>query len=183
MQGAKMAFIELREERSWSIQGVIAASAEGTPVSKQMAKWVGGLRLESFVMVEAKVQKPLEPVKSCRVSEYELHITKCYLVAAGPEVLGLSLNASNRAVGAFDDEDPSQQAAAPAEGVENLSLADAVAPNASLSTHLNNPVMHKRAPVQQAIADVRMTVRKLFSEYLESKGKLCGLFNQEYFLI
>lgn len=172
MQGAKMAFIELREERNWSIQGVIAANAEGTPVSKQMAKWVGGLRLESFILVEATVKKPLEPVKSCRVSEYELHITKCYLVASGPEVLGLSLNAANRAVGAFDDEEPSQPAAAVAEGVENLSLADgAAAPNASLSTHLNNPVMHKRAPVQQAIADVRMTVRKLFGEFLEARGK------------
>ncbi|KAJ3578552.1 hypothetical protein NPX13_g2011 [Xylaria arbuscula] len=169
MQGAKMAFVELREERSWSIQGVIAASPEGKPVSKQMAKWVGGLSLESFVMVEATVKKPLEPVKSCKVSDYELHITKCYLVAPGPEVLGLSLNASNRPVGSLDDEEPAQPAA-PTEGVENLSLADAAAPTASLLTHLNNIVMHKRAPVQQAIADVRVAVRKLFSEYLESKG-------------
>ncbi|CAJ2504510.1 Uu.00g119040.m01.CDS01 [Anthostomella pinea] len=169
MQGAKMAFVELREERNWSIQGVMAASPEGKPVSKQMVKWVGALRLESFVLVEAKVQKPLEPVKSCRVSEYELHLTKVYLVAAGPEVLGLSLNASNRAVASFEDEDPSQ-AAAPTEGVETLTLTDgAAAPSASLSTHLNNPVMHKRAPVQQAIADVRMTTRKLFSQYLEER--------------
>lgn len=193
MQGAKMAFVELREERSWSIQGVIAASAEGKPVSKQMAKWVGGLSLESFVMVEAvsnlqflcapaevianktrfqTVKKPLEPVKSCKVSDYELHITKCYLVAPGPEVLGLSLNASNRPVGSLDDEEPSQPAA-PTEGVENLSLVDAVAPTASLLTHLNNIVMHKRAPVQQAIADVRVAVRKLFSEYLESVRTSC----------
>ncbi|KAI1436970.1 aspartyl-tRNA synthetase [Xylaria sp. CBS 124048] len=164
MQGAKMAFIELREERSWSIQGVIAASAEGKPVSKQMAKWVGGLHLEGFVLVEAKVQKPLEPVKSCRVSDYELHITKCYLVAPGPEVLGLSLNAANRAVGSFDDEEPA--AAAVTEGVENLSLTEG-APTASLLTHLNNIVMHKRAPIQQAIADVRVAVRKLFIEFLE----------------
>ncbi|KAI1261587.1 aspartyl-tRNA synthetase [Xylariaceae sp. FL1019] len=168
MQGAKMAFIELREERDWTIQGVIAASAEGTPVSKQMVKWVGALRLESFVLVEAKVTKPLEPVKSCKVSDYELHITKCYCIAAGPEVLGMSLNASNKAVGSFDDEDPSQQTAAATEGVENLSLGDS-APLASLSTHLNNPVMHKRAPIQQAIADVRMMTRKLFSEYLEAR--------------
>ncbi|KAI8957817.1 aspartyl-tRNA synthetase [Daldinia sp. FL1419] len=170
MQGAKMAFVELREERNWSIQGVISASAEGKPVSKQMAKWVGGIRLESFVLVEATVQKPLEPVKSCRVSDYELHLTKVYLIASGPEVLPLGLNAANRAISSFDDEDPSAPAAAPAEGVENLSIAEsAAAPSASLSTHLNNPALHKRAPVQQAIADVRMTVRKLFSEYLESK--------------
>ncbi|KAI2782125.1 aspartyl-tRNA synthetase [Daldinia loculata] len=170
MQGAKMAFVELREERNWSIQGVISASAEGKPVSKQMAKWVGGIRLESFVLVEATVQKPLEPVKSCRVSDYELHLTKVYLIASGPEVLPLGLNAANRAISSFDDEDPSAPAPAPTEGVENLSIAEsAAAPSASLSTHLNNPALHKRAPVQQAIADVRMTVRKLFGEYLESK--------------
>ncbi|KAI1464609.1 aspartyl-tRNA synthetase [Daldinia caldariorum] len=173
MQGAKMAFVELREERNWSIQGVISASAEGKPVSKQMAKWVGSIRLESFVLVEATVQKPLEPVKSCRVSDYELHLTKVYLIASGPEVLPLGLNAANRAISSFEDEDPSAPAAAaaaPAEGIENLSITEsAVAPSASLSTHLNNPALHKRAPVQQAIADVRMTVRKLFSEYLDSK--------------
>ncbi|KAI1080549.1 aspartyl-tRNA synthetase [Whalleya microplaca] len=168
MQGAKMAFVELREERNWTIQGVIAASPEGKPVSKQMVKWVGSLNLEGFVLVEATVQKPLEPVKSCRVSDYELHLTKAYLISTGPEVLGLGLNASNRAIASFDDEDPSQPA--PPEGVENLTLTEAAnAPSASLSTHLNNPVMHKRAPVQQAIADVRMTVRKLFSEYLEAR--------------
>ncbi|KAI1772716.1 aspartyl-tRNA synthetase [Hypoxylon cercidicola] len=166
MQGAKMAFVELREERNWTIQGVMAASAEGKPVSKQMVKWVGALRLESFVLVEATVQKPLEPVKSCKVSDYELHLTKCYLIASGPEVLPLGLNAANRAIASFEDEDPS----APTEAVENLSITEsAAAPSASLSTHLNNPAMHKRAPVQQAIADVRMTVRKLFAEYLDSK--------------
>ncbi|KAH9895512.1 aspartyl-tRNA synthetase [Xylariomycetidae sp. FL2044] len=164
MQGAKMAFVELREERDWTIQGVMAASPDGKPVSKQMVKWVGALNLEGFVLVEATVQKPLEPVKSCRVSEYELHLTKCYLVAAGPQVLGMSLNASNQAVASFDEEE------APPEGVETLAISEgAAAPSASMVTHLNNPVMHKRAPVQQAIADVRMATRKLFSEYLEAR--------------
>ncbi|ROT35353.1 aspartyl-tRNA synthetase [Sodiomyces alkalinus F11] len=185
MQGAKMCFVELREERNWAVQGVITASAEGKPVSRPMVKWVGALPLESFVLVEATVQKPLEPVKSCKVSLYELHITKCYLVARGPEVLGLGLAAANRAISSFDDEEhpaPAASAAAAAaaaadgttaveaarEGVEGVTL-DGV-PAASMITHLNNPVMHKRAPVQQAIADVRMATRKLFAEYLDSQG-------------
>ncbi|KAI5464108.1 hypothetical protein BGZ63DRAFT_350411 [Mariannaea sp. PMI_226] len=168
MQGAKMAFVELREERNWAIQGVVAASPEGTPVSKQMVKWIGGQRLESYVLVEASVQKPLEPVKSVRVSDYELHITKFYCIAAGPEVLGMGLVVASKAVTNFDDEDAGDAVKEVTEGVDNLSV-DTV-PAASMATHLNNPVMHKRAPVQQAIADVRMTVRKLFSEYLESKN-------------
>ncbi|KAM5346848.1 hypothetical protein ACJ41O_009853 [Fusarium nematophilum] len=167
MQGAKMAFVELREERDWAIQAVVAASPEGKPVSKQMVKWIGGLNLESYVLVEAKVEKPLEPVKSVRVSNYELHITKCYIIAAGPQVLGMGLSVANKAVTNFDDEDAGGPVEEVKDGVDNLSL-DAV-PGASMATHLNNPVMHKRAPVQQAIADVRMTVRKLFAEYLESQ--------------
>ncbi|KAF6844512.1 aspartyl-tRNA synthetase [Colletotrichum musicola] len=173
MQGAKMCFVELREERNWAIQGVIAASAEGKPVSKQMVKWIGGLALESYVLVEATVQKPLEPVKSCKVSNYELHITKLYVIAPGPEALAMSLAVANRAVSSFDDEDPNAPEADKAveevkAGVEGVSIDNT--PSASMATHLNNPVMHKRAPVQQAIADVRVQARKLFAEYLDAHG-------------
>lgn len=162
MQGAKMAFVELREEGSWTIQGVVGASAEGKPVSRQMVKWIGGLKLESFVAVEAIVQRPLEPVKSTKVSGFELHLQKCYLVAAAPEMLGLGLGPASRAVGKLDDEDIS-------EAVEGLSVTEGT-PVASLATHLNNPAMHKRAPVSQAIADVRIAVEDLFCEYLRAKG-------------
>lgn len=172
MQGAKMAFVELREERNWAMQGVVAASPDGAPVSRQMVKWIGGLNLEGFVLVEARVEKPLEPVKSVRVSGYELHITKCYLVAPGPEVLGMGLVVANKAVTNFDDEEaPDGVEAAARQAVEAASLDNV--PSASMATHLSNPAMHKRAPVQQAIADVRMATRKLFAEYLDAQG-----FNQ-----
>ncbi|KAF4453350.1 aspartyl-tRNA synthetase [Fusarium albosuccineum] len=166
MQGAKMAFVELREERDWAIQGVVAASPEGKPVSKQMVKWIGGLSLEGYVLVEAKVEKPLEPVK-IKVSNYELHISKCFIISPGPQVLGMGLAVANRPVTNFDDEDAGGPVEEVKEGVDNLSLDNT--PGASMATHLNNPVMHKRAPVQQAIADVRLAVRKLFAEYLEAR--------------
>ncbi|KAK4155330.1 aspartyl-tRNA synthetase [Chaetomidium leptoderma] len=169
MQGAKMAFVELREEGSWSIQGVIAANPEGTPVSRQMVKWVGAINPESFVLIEAKVQKPLEPVKSCRVSNYELHITKCFIHAAAPTVLGMTLAVANRPVANFSDEEvPVEQ------GVENLSIAPAAeatgTPAASMLTHLDNIVMHKRSAVQQAIADIRVEMKELYRSYLRSHG-------------
>uniref|UniRef100_A0A0D2XGQ0 Aspartyl-tRNA synthetase n=1 Tax=Fusarium oxysporum (strain Fo5176) TaxID=660025 RepID=A0A0D2XGQ0_FUSOF len=167
MQGAKMAFVELREERDWAIQGVVAASSEGTPVSKQMVKWIGSLNLEGYILVEAKVVKPQEPVKSVKVSNYELHISKCYVISPGPQVLGMGLAVANRPVTNFDDEDAGGPVEEVKEGVDNLSLENV--PGASMATHLNNPVMHKRAPVQQAIADVRLAVRKLFVEYLEAR--------------
>lgn len=169
MQGAKMAFVELREEGTWSIQGVVAASPEGTPVSRQMVKWVGSINPESFVVVEASVQKPLEPVKSCRVTNYELHITKCFVHAAAPAVLGMTLAAANRPIANFSDEE------VPVEhGVEKLSIASAgeatATPAASMLTHLDNIVMHKRSAVQQAIADIRAEVKELFRSYLRSHG-------------
>lgn len=171
MQGAKMAFVELREERDWAIQGVVAASPEGKPVSRQMVKWIAGLNFEGFVLVEGRIEKPLDPVKSVRVSGFELHITKCFLISPGPEVLGMGLVVANKAVTNFDDEDAPPPVDEVNKGVENLTV-DGI-PSASMATHLSNPAMHKRAPVQQAIADVRMTTRKLFAEYLESQG-----FNQ-----
>ncbi|PMD16795.1 aspartyl-tRNA synthetase-like protein [Hyaloscypha hepaticicola] len=163
MQGAKMAFVELREEGNWAIQGVVAANAEGTPVSKQMVKWIGGLKLESFVQVEATVQKPLDPVKSCKVSEYELHLKKVYLIAAAPETLGLGLATANRVVGSLAEQ---EEMADP--NVEGLTITEG-APVASLATHLNNPAMHKRAAVSQAIADIRIEVEDLFCEYLKQR--------------
>lgn len=160
MQGAKMCFVELRELGDWTVQGIIAASADGEPVSKQMVKWVGAVSLESYVAVEATVQKPLEPVKSCKVSAFELHITKMYCVARGPEMLGMTLGASNAAISSFEVDGQMQ-------GLSIAGDKDAVPGlSATLETHLDNIVMHKRAPLQQAIQTVRENVRDLFTEYL-----------------
>lgn len=159
MQGAKMCFVELRELGDWTIQGIVAASADGEPVSKQMVKWTGAVSLESYVAVEATVKKPLEPVKSCKVSDYELHITKIYCIARGPEMLGLTLGAANAAISSFEVDGQMQ----------GLSLSENAAPgqSATLETHLENIVMHKRAPLQQAIQTVRENVRDLFVEFLK----------------
>jgi aspartyl-tRNA synthetase len=51
--------------------------------------------------------------------------------------------------------------------MESLNVNDIFVPAASLAT--NNPSMHKRAFVSQAIGDVRFTVRKVFSEYLKAR--------------
>ncbi|CAD6502090.1 BgTH12-02331 [Blumeria graminis f. sp. triticale] len=161
MQGARMAFVELREESNWTAQGVVASNNEGS-VSKQMVKWIGGLKLESFILLEAVVKKPLEPVKSCKVHGVELHLVKVYLISAAPEMLGLGLAAANRAVGRLDEEDTTETKD------EGLHITEST-PLASLATHLNNPAMHKRAPVSQAIADIRIAVEDLFCEYLRAR--------------
>ena len=103
MQGAKMVFIELGKGGE-SIQGVMAASQEGKPVSKQMVKWTGSVKLESVILLEAVVEKPLDAVKSCTVSGYELHIHKLYVVATAPDTLPVSVATASRAVGDVDEE-------------------------------------------------------------------------------
>jgi aspartyl-tRNA synthetase len=168
MQGAKMAFMELREEGNWAIQGVLVANVNPGSVapeaeagsgdspkaviSRPMVKWVGSLSAESFVIVEASVEKPLDPVKSTRVTDYELHIHKLFVIASAPAMLGLTLASSNRAIANFSDEEAALEEKAVEKTGEKVAEEVSAQPAASMLTHLDNIVMHKRAPVQQAIA-------------------------------
>ncbi|KAJ2988067.1 hypothetical protein NUW58_g4172 [Xylaria curta] len=179
IQSAKMGFVELRKGGNWTIQGVVMATisgtgaetqlpAEGTPlVSRRMVKWTTAINPESFVAVEATVKRPLEPVKSCRISGLELHITKCFVLAPAPAVLGMTMAVANQPVVNFSDETPSAGDADKAKEPE--AAAESGTPAASMLTHLDNIAMHKRAPVQQAIADIRVEVKKLFRSYLEER--------------
>ncbi|KAH8166203.1 hypothetical protein CIB48_g2051 [Xylaria polymorpha] len=167
IQSAKMGFVELRKGGNWDIQGVIMASEEEPIVSRQMVKWVANINPESFVAVEAKVKQPLEPVKSCRVSGLELHITKCFVLAPAPAVLGMTIRTASQPIVNFSDES-AQVGDADAGKVAEVA-AENTTPSASMLTHLDNIAIHKRAPVQQAIADIRIEVKKLFRSYLESR--------------
>ncbi|KAI1503374.1 aspartyl-tRNA synthetase [Biscogniauxia marginata] len=167
IQSAKMGFVELRKGGNWDIQGVIVASEEEPVVSRRMVKWVTSINPESFVAVEAKVKQPLEPVKSCRVSGLELHITKCFVLAPAPAVLGMTIGTASQPIVNFSDD------SAQVGDVDTGKVAEAASettPAASMLTHLDNIAMHKRAPVQQAIADIRIEVKRLFRSYLESRG-------------
>ena len=149
-QSAKMGFVELRKGGNWNIQGVILASEQEPIVSRPMVKWITSINPESFVAVEATVKQPVEPVKSCRVSGLELHITKCFVISPAPVNLGMTLVAASQPIVNFGDERP------PAGEAETEKAAkgapESTAPAASMLTHLDNIAMHKRAPVQQAIA-------------------------------
>jgi aspartyl-tRNA synthetase len=147
VQSAKMGFVELRKGGNWNIQGLVMASEQEPIVSKRMVKWITNINPESYIVVEAKVKKPLQPVKSCRVSGLELHITKCYVLAPAPAVLGMTMEAASQPIVNFSDE------SAPAADAEAAKPAtESKVPAASMLTHLDNIAMHKRAPIQQAIA-------------------------------
>ncbi|KAF4460708.1 aspartyl-tRNA synthetase [Fusarium albosuccineum] len=167
IQSAKIGFVELRKGSNWDIQGVIMASDEEPVVSRRMVKWVTSINPESFVAVEARVKQPLEPVKSCRVSGLELHITKCFVLASAPAMLGMTIGTASQPIVNFSDE--SAQVGDVDAGKVAEGTAETTAPAASMLTHLDNIAMHKRAPVQQAIADIRIEVKRLFRSYLESR--------------
>lgn len=157
IQSAKIGFVELRKGGNWDIQGVIMASEEEPLVSRRMVKWVTSINPESFVAVEAKVKQPLEPVKSCRVSGLELHITKCFVLAPAPAMLGMTMGIASQPIVNFSDDNA--QVADVDTGKAAEAAAESTAPAASMLTHLDNIAMHKRAPVQQAIAVCRRWVR------------------------
>lgn len=104
INSVKIAFFQLGKGVE-TIQGVMAVSQEGKPVSRQMVKWMGSVRLESIITVEALVQKPLEPVNSCTISGFELHVQKLYIVATPPEYLAVSVATASRAVGGVDEDE------------------------------------------------------------------------------
>ncbi|KAJ3522527.1 hypothetical protein NM208_g12819 [Fusarium decemcellulare] len=143
------------------------ASDEEPVVSRRMVKWVTSINPESFVAVEARVKQPLEPVKSCRVSGLELHITKCFVLASAPAMLGMTIGTASQPIVNFSDE--SAQVGDVDTGKVAEATVETTAPAASMLTHLDNIAMHKRAPVQQAIADIRIEVKRLFRSYLESR--------------
>lgn len=68
-----MVFLNLRQ-RTESVQGLLIVAPE--KVSKQMVKWTGSLSSESIVLVEGKVERVQELIKSASVSDVEVHITK-----------------------------------------------------------------------------------------------------------
>ncbi|KAK4643616.1 hypothetical protein QC761_406640 [Podospora bellae-mahoneyi] len=155
-QSAKMAFVKLREEGNWTIQGVVTATSEPPEqeppiVSRPMVRWIAGINPESFVVVEAEVQRPIEPVKRCRVSNFELRITRCYLLAPAPAILGMTLAAANRPVVDFNDEAIGAKA-----GVREEEETDKEGPPAA-------------TPVQQAIAGIRMEMKHQFRSYLKAR--------------
>lgn len=147
VQSAKMGFVELRKGGNWNIQGVVMASDNEPIVSKRMVKYITSIHPESFLAVEAKVKAPLEPVKSCRVSGLELHITKCYVLSAAPAMLGMTMAAASQPIVNFSDEKAATEEADKAP----QAVSESNAPSASMLTHLDNIAMHKRAPIQQAI--------------------------------
>ena len=149
-QGATMVFFALRQQTD-IIQALLKTNKETdeNAISKQMVKWAGGISLESIVLVEGKVAKVDELVKSATVQDAEIHITKIYTIQETPEQLPLLLEDASR----------TEQEA------EELGL-----PVVNLDTRLDARVIDLRTPTNQAIFKIQSGISQLFREFLSKKG-------------
>lgn len=149
-QGATMVFLTLRQQ-SELIQALLKTNkdTDATAVSKQMVKWTGSINLESIVLVEGKVAKVEEKIKSATVQDVEILISKIYTIQETPEQLPLLIEDASRSE----------------KESEELGL-----PGVNLDTRLDARVIDLRTPTNQAIFKIQSGVCQLFREFLIKKG-------------
>lgn len=148
-QGATMVFLTLRQQ-SELIQALLKTNkdTDSTAVSKQMVKWTGSVNLESIVLVEGKVAKVEEKIKSATVQDVEILISKIYTIQETPEQLPLLIEDASRSE----------------KESEELGL-----PGVNLDTRLDARVIDLRTPTNQAIFKIQSGVCQLFREFLIKK--------------
>ncbi|KAJ3316037.1 aspartate--tRNA ligase dps1 [Boothiomyces sp. JEL0838] len=144
--GAKMLFVTLRQ-RTETVQSILVVD-EAT-VSKQMLKFATGISAESLVKVEAVVTKSPELIKSCTVQNYELKITKIYVISSADR-LPFTMEDASRPIAQITEE----------SGFSPIHL----------DTRLNNRVIDLRTITNQAIFRIQATITKHFRNFLDTRG-------------
>ncbi|RCH80258.1 aspartate--tRNA ligase dps1, partial [Rhizopus stolonifer] len=145
--GGKMCFFVFRQGVS-TIQGIITVNEK--TISKQMVKFCVGITPESIVVVQGKIVKPLEEVKSCTVSCAELSIEKIHVVSDVQVRLAFSLDDATRPESSYEE--------------------DAQLVRVNLDTRLNNRVLDLRTTTNHAIFRLQSAVCLLFREFLVERG-------------
>ena len=130
-----------------TIQGIITVDED--KISKQMVKWCVGISPESIVMVQGKIVKPVEEVKSCTVTCAELAIEKIHVVSDVNVRLAFSLDDASRPESSYKEDE---------------SLA-----RINLDTRLNNRVLDLRTTTNHAIFRMQSAVCLLFREFLTER--------------
>ncbi|TRX95379.1 hypothetical protein FHL15_003710 [Xylaria flabelliformis] len=105
-------------------------------------------------VLKVKVKRPIKPVKSCRIYGLELHLTKCFILAPPPDMLGMAMAVANQPF--IGDETPS------AADIEKRKLKPrrrTTTPTNCMLTHLDNITTRKHAlssrPLQYVDLDVK----------------------------
>ncbi|KAK9704638.1 aspartate--tRNA ligase dps1 [Basidiobolus ranarum] len=142
--GSKLCFYMLRQRNS-TIQGLVSADDE--QISKQMVKFATSIPAESIVLVEAKIVKAAEAVKSCTVQDVELSIQQLWIVSEAVARLPFTLEDASRPEEIFAKE-------------------GAQFSRVNLDTRLDNRIIDLRTITNQAIFRIQSGVCRLFREFL-----------------
>ncbi|PVU90684.1 hypothetical protein BB561_004776 [Smittium simulii] len=144
--GARMCFLVLRDG-TYTVQSLVIANKD--TISKQMVKFADNIPAESLVKIVAKVVKPDEPVKSCTISELELHIDTIFVVSKATETIPFSMEDATRPQTEF--------------------IKDPTLVKVNLDTRLDNRVIDLRTTTNNAIFKIQAAVCRLFREFLDKR--------------
>ena len=151
-QSAKLAFLMLRQQGK-TIQAVLAAG--GDDVSRQMIKWSIGVNVNSIVRATGTLKLTDPPIASASISNYELHLSKVYMISPAIEQIPLQVKDAERA---------------PPESTEEGQTDAEGAPLVTLKTRLDNKVIDMQTECNQAIFTISSGVEALFEDYMRSHG-------------
>ncbi|KAK6097968.1 aspartate--tRNA ligase dps1 [Batrachochytrium dendrobatidis] len=143
--GSKMLFMTLRQGTD-SLQTVLTVNAES--VSKHMLKFATSISPESLVLISGEVIKVDVLITGCTVQEYELKVSKIFIVSEAAR-LPFTLEDATRPDSDFTEE----------SGFSKINL----------ETRLDNRVIDLRTITNQAIFRIQAGVSKLFREFLDNK--------------
>ena len=151
-QSAKLAFLVLRED-AHTIQAVIAEGGVNQ-ISRPMVKWCTGLNTETIVRVKGLVKKPVEPVTSTSISNFELHVESVFVISSAAQQLPIQVKDCERPPPLGDEPTTSEEQST--DGT----------PIVSLYSRLNNRVLDARTAANNAIFKLESGVSNLFMEYM-----------------
>lgn len=137
-----MVFLVFRQQAD-TVQAIIQVS-EGK-VSRKMVRWAESVNPESICLVQGRVQKSPEEIKSTTVHDAEIIVEKLHVISEAPQTLPF----------------PILDASRPAE-LEG--------PTVALDTRLDNRVLDLRTITNQAIFRISSGIGNLFRDYLNSQG-------------
>lgn len=119
-------------------------------ISSAMVSFCGSISRESLVRIEGTVGKAPSPISSCSVTDYELTVSKIFIVSkAGPTP--------------FTIEGASV-------GESELQKEDSQYARILQDTRLDNRVIDLRTPANQAIFAIQSAICGLFREFLATQG-------------
>jgi len=144
---AKLAFILLRQ-RTVTVQAVLTVRENA--VTESFVRWAEHLKPETLVFVQAVVKKAPEPIKTCNVHDFELHIDSMHSIVEVEEALPID-------VYNIDQVDINPE-------TKQVEL------RASNRMRTANRIAYLRTPTMQSVFRIQSTVTNIFRSVLNERG-------------